>query len=55
MIPMNFLDGGQSCDFTGTGTWSKKVYADAQKFGRVNAIFNGAKSGYTTMADATSL
>ncbi len=55
MIPMNFLGGGQSCDFTMTGTWSKKAYADAQKFGRINVIFDSAASRYTTLTDAASL
>jgi phosphoserine aminotransferase len=55
MIPMNFLGGGQSCDFTVTGTWSKKAYADAQKFGRINVIFDSAASRYTTLTDAASL
>ena len=55
MIPMNFLGGGQFCDFTMTGTWSKKAYADAQKFGQVNVIFDSAASHYTTLTDAVSL
>ncbi len=55
MIPMNFLSKDQSCDFTLTGTWSKKAWADAQKFGRVNAIFDGAESDYTSLTDAASL
>ncbi|MCP4360935.1 MAG: 3-phosphoserine/phosphohydroxythreonine transaminase [Chloroflexi bacterium] len=55
MIPMNFLSADQSCDFTLTGTWSNKAYADAQKFGRVNVIFDGRNNNYTALTDGRSL
>jgi len=55
MIPLNFLAGGKSCDFTMTGTWAKKAYADAQKIGNVNVIFDGADNGYTSLTDGASL
>ena len=34
MVPMNFLWGGKSCDFTVTGTWAKKACDDAKKVGK---------------------
>jgi len=47
MIPLNFLGEGKSCDFTLTGSWAKKAYADSQKCGKVNVIFDGAESNFT--------
>jgi len=55
MIPMNFLQQGKSCDFTLTGVWSKKAYADAAKIGKVNVIYDGADTEYKSLPDAASL
>jgi phosphoserine aminotransferase len=55
MIPMNFLSPGKSCDFTLTGAWAKKAYADAKKVGAVNVVFDGAEGGFTSLPDAASL
>ncbi len=55
MIPMNFLQGEKSCDFTLTGTWAKKAYVDAVKIGKVNVIYDGADTKYTTLPDVASL
>jgi len=55
MIPLNFLTGGKSCDFTVTGSWAKKALADAEKVGTVNVIFDGSDSGYTTLPDPAAL
>ncbi len=55
MIPMNFLQGGKSCDFTLTGAWAKKAYADAVKIGKVNVIYDGADNGYKSLPVASSL
>lgn len=55
MIPMNFLQEGKSCDFTLTGAWAKKAYADAVKLGKVNVIYDGADTEYRTLPDTASL
>ena len=55
MIPMNFLAGERTCDFTITGTWSKKAYSDAMKFGKVNSIFDATSNGYTSLTDSAML
>ena len=55
MIPMNFLSGGRSCDFTLTGAWSKKAYADAVKLGKVNVAFDGKDDSYMSLPDPASL
>jgi len=55
MIPMNFLHGGKSCDFTLTGVWAKKAYVDAVKVGKVNVVYDGADTEYMSLPDAASL
>ncbi|QEN07362.1 phosphoserine transaminase [Oceanispirochaeta crateris] len=55
MIPLNFLSGGKTCDFTLTGTWSKKAYADAKKVGNVNVVYDGKDNSYTRLPDPSTL
>ncbi len=55
MIPLNFLKEGESCDFTLSGAWSKKAYADAQKVGKVQVLYDGKDNNYTKLPDPKSL
>lgn len=55
MVPMNLLPADGSCDYTLSGSWAKKAYADASKLGKVNVLFDGKDSGYTTLPDPASL
>jgi phosphoserine aminotransferase len=55
MVPLNLLGEGKSCDFTVTGTWSKKAYADAAKVGNVNVLFDGKDDGYSSLPDPATL
>ncbi len=55
MVPMNLLHGGKSCDFTLTGAWAKKALADTKKVGKVNVVFDGTESSFTTLPDPASL
>jgi len=55
MIPMNLLPEGGSCDFTLTGTWAKKAYGDAKKFGNVNLVYDGTEEKYVRMPDPKDL
>jgi phosphoserine aminotransferase len=55
MVPMNFLWGGKSCDFTVTGTWSKKACEDAKKIGTVNVLFDGKPGNFMELPDPKSL
>jgi phosphoserine aminotransferase len=52
MVPMNFLPAGRSCDFTLTGTWASKAYADTKKVGKVEVLFDGKDSSYTTLPES---
>jgi len=47
MVPMNLLSG--SCDIALTGSWAEKAVEDARKFGKVNLVFDGAPSKFTTL------
>ncbi|MBC8507002.1 MAG: 3-phosphoserine/phosphohydroxythreonine transaminase [Chloroflexi bacterium] len=55
MIPLNFLHGERVCDFTLSGTWSKKAYVDADKIGTAKIVFDGAHNGYSSLMDSTLL
>ena len=55
MVPMNFLWGGKSCDFTVTGTWAKKACDDAKKVGSVNVLYDGKADNYLNLPDPKSL
>jgi phosphoserine aminotransferase len=55
MVPLNLMGPGQSCDFTLTGSWSKKALADARKVGGVNLIFDGSDSNFMSLPQASAL
>lgn len=51
MVPMNLLPPGGSCDFTLTGSWASKAYEDATRIGKVETVFDGQPSHYTTLPE----
>jgi phosphoserine aminotransferase len=55
MVPMNLMGPGQSCDFTLTGAWAKKAFADAKKIGNVNVIFDGSGDNFMSLPDPAGL
>lgn len=55
MIPMNFLWGGKTCDFTSTGAWATKAIEDAKRIGKVNIVWDGKKNNYLNLPDPKSL
>lgn len=55
MVPMNLMGADGFCEFTLSGEWAKKAASDAEKLGRVNVIFDGKESGYSTLPDPGSL
>ncbi len=38
MVPMNFLQTGQTADYLVTGSWSKKAVKEAARFGQVHTV-----------------
>jgi phosphoserine aminotransferase len=55
MVPLNLLSEGKSCDFTLSGSWAKKAYADARTVGKVDVVFDGEKDNYTRLPDPGEL
>lgn len=55
MVPMNLLQGGKSADYTHSGAWAKKAIADAKAVGKVNVVFDGTDSNFTTLPDPASV
>ena len=55
MVPLNLLHSGQSCDFVLSGSWAKKAYADAQKVGKVNVVFDGEADNYASLPEPGEL
>ena len=50
-IPMNLL-GDRSADYIVTGSWSKKAYKEAQRFGTVRCAATTENSGFTRLPAA---
>jgi phosphoserine aminotransferase len=55
MLAANLLVGGKSADYTHSGAWAKKAIADAKCFGKVNVIWNGEDTNFTTLPDPDAL
>ncbi len=55
MIPMNFLWGNKTADFTNTGVWAKKAMDDAKKVGKVNVVWDGKADNYATLPDPKTI
>ena len=49
MIPLNFLQPGETADYVVTGTWGKKAVKEAKRCGNVNTIFSTADSGFKSV------
>lgn len=49
-IPMNLMVTG-SADYVLTGTWSKKAYKEAQKYGEARVAASGEDTGFTAIPD----
>ncbi|MCK6392020.1 MAG: 3-phosphoserine/phosphohydroxythreonine transaminase, partial [Azonexus sp.] len=53
-IPMNLL-AGRSADYIVTGSWSKKAFKEAQRFGSVRCAANTEASGFTRLPTAEEI
>ena len=49
-VPMNLMVTG-SADYVLTGTWSKKAYEEAQKYGEARVAASGEDTGFTAIPD----
>ncbi len=55
MVPMNMLLPNGICDYVNSGMWAAKAVNEAEKFGRVNIIWDGRDVGYRTLPPAKSV
>ncbi|HOY65937.1 MAG TPA: 3-phosphoserine/phosphohydroxythreonine transaminase [Candidatus Ozemobacteraceae bacterium] len=55
MLPLNFLWGNKTADFTNTGVWAKKAIDDAKKVGKINIVWDGKADNYASLPDPKSL
>lgn len=54
MIPMNLMKNG-TADYIVTGQWSKKAYAEAQKYGKANKIASSEDKTFSYIPDCSDL
>ncbi len=47
VIPMNFLNSGETAAFILTGVWGEKAAAQSERYGTANIIYSGKESGYS--------
>lgn len=55
MIPMNFLWGDKSADYINSGAWAQKAIENAKKVGKVNIVWDGKDSNYTTLPSSNDI
>ena len=54
-IPLNFMNKSGKADFVITGQWAKKAYAEAQKYGDVQAVASSADKTFSYIPDCSDL
>jgi len=54
MVPMNLMKNGVA-DYIVTGSWSKKAYQEAKKYGKVNLLATSEDKNYTYIPDCSDL
>lgn len=47
MVPLNLLKTGKKADYVITGTWAKKAYKEACKFGDIRVVDSSEKDSFT--------
>lgn len=54
MVPMNLMKNGVA-DYIVTGSWSKKAYTEAKKFGKVNLLASSEDKNFSYVPDCSDL
>lgn len=54
MIPMNLMKNGVA-DYIMTGSWSKKAYNEAKKYGKINVVASSEDRNYSYVPDVSDL
>ena len=55
MVPMNLLQEGRTASFIVSGHWSKAAMREAEKFGSVEACWNGQESDFKELPETSQL
>lgn len=55
MLPMNFLQTGQTADYVHTGEWSSKAIKEAKRFGTVNVAASSEEGKFAFVPKTLSL
>jgi phosphoserine aminotransferase len=55
MVPLNFLNSGNSADYVLQGAWSKKAISEAKKCGKVNTIWDGSVEKFSRVPTQAEL
>ncbi len=55
MIPMNFLNAGQTAGYVMTGSWSEKAFSEAKLFGEPYHVASTKESKYSNIPAAETL
>lgn len=53
MIPLNLMSGNKKADYVITGTWAKKAYKEACKFGDVKVVASSEEDTFTWVPKIT--
>lgn len=53
MVPLNLLTGSKKADYVLTGTWAKKAYKEATKFGDIKVIASSEDDTFTWVPKIT--
>jgi len=55
MLPMNLLGEKQTADYILTGSWGKKAFAEAQRLGTANVVWDGKADNYSHLPEPVDL
>ena len=55
MVPMNLMGPDGSADYVVTGTWAKKAYQEAQKFGRARLVASTEEIGHARVPHGSEM
>ncbi|TNE73962.1 3-phosphoserine/phosphohydroxythreonine transaminase [bacterium] len=55
MIPMNFLNKGDSADYLNTGVWSQKAIKEARIYGDIKIPYSSEQSGFNRVPSANEV
>ena len=55
MVPMNLLTADTTADYIVTGYWGVKAAAEAQRFGKINIVYSGEPTGYSSVPEQAEL